>query len=68
MDDPRCKIAAIVMDDSRCNGLLNGMVIEIEDLRCKSLLYRAKNDMEDPRCGSTAIEMDDPRSRGLSRA
>lgn len=67
MDDPRCKIAAIETDDSRCSGLLNGMVIEMEDLRCKSLLYRASG-MEDPRCASTAIEMDDPRCNSLSRA
>jgi len=68
MDDPRCKIAAIEMEDSRCNGLLNGMVVEMEDLRCRSLLYRAPKEMEDPRCRSTGTEMDDPRCRSLSRA
>jgi len=68
MDDPRCKIAAIEMDDHRCSGLLNGMVVQMEDFRCKSLHYRATNEMEDPRCGGNATEMDDPRCRGLSRA
>jgi len=68
MEDPRCKIAAIEMDDSRCSGLLNGMVIETEDLRCKSLRYRATNEMDDPRCARTAIEMEDPRCRSQSRA
>jgi len=68
MDDPRCKIAAIATDDSRCSGLLNGMVIEMEDLRCKGLLYRAADEMEDPRCCRTVLEMDDPRCKGLSRA
>lgn len=67
MDDPRCKIAAIGIDDSRCRGLLNGMIVEMEDLRCIGLHYRASNRMEDPRCGGTAHEMDDPRCRGLSR-
>jgi hypothetical protein len=68
MDDPRCKIAAIEMDDTRCNEPLNGMTMEMEDLRCKSLCYRATNEMEDSRCWTTAIEMDDPRCRCLSRA
>jgi hypothetical protein len=38
MEDPRCKIVAIEMDDLRCRSPLNAVVIEIEDLRCKSPL------------------------------
>ena len=38
MEEPRCKIAAIQMEDPRCIGILRGVVIEMEDPRCRGLL------------------------------
>ena len=61
MEDPRCKIVAIEMDDLRCRSPLNGVVIEIEDFRCKSLLNRVVLEIEDSRCSCVAIKMEDPR-------
>jgi hypothetical protein len=46
------RIAAMKAEDLRCKGLITGVVVE----------------MEDPRCKSAAIEMEDPRCRGLNRA
>ena len=65
MEDPRCKIVAIEMDDLRCRSPLNAVVIEIEDLRCKSLLNRVVLEIEDPRCNRVAIRMEDPRCESL---
>lgn len=65
MEDPRCRIAAVEIDDTRCKSLIQGVVIEAEDLRCKSLGYRVTTEMEDPRCVSVAMKMDDPRCQSL---
>ena len=65
MEDPRCKIVAIEMDDLRCSSALHGVVIEIEDLRCKSLLNRVVLEIEDSRCSCVAIKMEDPRGKNL---
>ena len=65
MEDPRCKIVAIEMDDLRCRSPLNAVVIEIEDLRCKSLLNRVVLEIEDLRCNRVAIRMEDPRCESL---
>jgi len=70
MEDPRCKIAAIQVEDPRCIGILRGVVIEMEDPRCRGLfqgvlLKRAAIEMEDPRCRHVGIEMEDPRCRNL---
>ena len=65
MTDPRCKIAAIVIDDSRCKSLLSGVVVEMEDPRCKSLCYRMVLEMEDPGCMRMAVKMEDPRCKSL---
>ena len=65
MEDPRCKIAAVELDDTRCKGLIQGVAIEVEDPRCKSLSYRATKEMDDPRCASLAMKMDDPRCQSL---
>jgi hypothetical protein len=40
-------------------------VIEIEDLRCKSLLNRVVLEIEDSRCSCVAIKMEDPRCKNL---
>ena len=43
MEDPRCQIAAIEMEDSRCTDIPNSGVIQVEDRRCESLqLERAR--------------------------
>jgi hypothetical protein len=65
MEDSRCRIAAVELDDARCKSLIQGVVIEAEDHRCKSLGYRATTEMDDPRCASTAIKMDDPRCQNM---
>ena len=65
MEDPRCKIVAIEMDDLRCRNSLNGVVIEIEDFRCKSLIDRVVLEVEDTRCNRMAIKMEDPRCKSL---
>ena len=61
MNEPRCKIAAFEIDDPRCGKLLDGVVIVIEDLRCRNLGDRLVLEMEDPRCSRTAMKMEDPR-------
>jgi hypothetical protein len=68
MTDPRCKIAAIEIDDPRGNGVFRGVTIEMEDLRCKSLINRVVIDVQDHRCNRTAIKMVDPRCKDLFRA
>ena len=65
MEDPRCRIAALEMDDLRCKGLLSGVMIEVEDPRYKSLYYRAALEIEDPRCNRVPIKMEDPRCTSL---
>jgi hypothetical protein len=65
MEDPRCKIVAIEIQDPRYRNLLNGVVIEMEDPRCKSLLNRVVLEIEDSRCYRVAIEMEDPRCKSL---
>ena len=73
MEDPRCKIAAMAMEDSRCKGMLRGVEIEMEDPRCMSLPNRVSPpnrvllEMEDPRCKIAAMAMEDPRCKGLLR-
>ena len=68
MEDPRCKIVAIEMDESRCRNSVNGVVIEIEDFRCKSLIDRVVLEVEDARCNRMAIKMEDPRCKSLLMA
>ena len=65
MEDPRCRIAALEMDDLRCKGLLSGVMIEVEDPRYKSLHYRVALEIEDPRCNRVPIKMEDPRCTSL---
>ena len=65
MEDSRCRIAAVELDDARCKSLIQGVVIEAEDHRCKSLGYRATTEMEDPRCASVAMKIDDPRCQNM---
>ena len=57
MEDSRCKVVAIEMDESRCRNSVNGVVIEIEDFRCKSLIDRVVLEVEDARCNRSAIKM-----------
>ena len=40
MEDPRCKIVAVEMDDLRCKSLLNRVALEIEDPRCNRVAIR----------------------------
>jgi hypothetical protein len=61
MEDPRCKVAAIEMEDFQCEGFQIGMEIEIEDLRCERLPNRAALQTENPRCMLIVVEMEDPR-------
>lgn len=64
MEDTRCKIVAIEVDDLRCNRL-NDLVIEMGDFRCKSLLNRETLEIDDPRCNRMAIRVEDPRCQSL---
>ncbi|MGA2729271.1 MAG: hypothetical protein ACLPH3_00385 [Terracidiphilus sp.] len=64
MEDARCRIAALEMDDPRCGkGLLSGVEIEMEDSRCKSLFYGVALEMDDPRCRRETVDMEDPRCK-----
>ena len=71
MEDPRCTIAAIGTEDPRCNSMHRGVVIEMEDHRCKGLLQgvtlrSVSIAIEDPRYSIAAVvEMEDPRCSGL---
>ena len=50
MEEHRCKIAAVGVEDSRCQSLVDGAVVEMEDQRCQSLnFFRAVVDIEDQR-------------------
>jgi len=48
MEEHRCKIAAVGVEDSRCQSLVDGAVVEMEDQRCNFVEMR----MEDPRCSN----------------
>ena len=65
MEDPRYKVAAIEMEDSRCTGLQNGMDIQVEDFRCERLPNRAAIPAEDPRCAHLVVATEDPRCQWL---
>jgi hypothetical protein len=65
MDEHRCKIVATWMEDSRCQCLLNGVIVEIEDQRYQSLNLSAVIEIEDYRCNRVAIQMEDPRCNSL---
>ena len=65
MEDPRCKIVAVEMDELRSRSPLNGMLIAMEDLRCRSLPNRATLEIEYPRCHCVQTKMDDPRCNSL---
>jgi hypothetical protein len=67
MEDSRCKIAAIEIEHPRCKEQWNGIVIETEDFRCKSLSTRKVIEIEDSRCSLTAMKMEDPRCGNLLR-
>jgi hypothetical protein len=68
MDDPRYTIAAIEIDDVRCGSLLRGVAVEMEDPRCRNLNNRLVLEMEDPRCSPVAMKMEDPRCGNLFMA
>jgi len=55
MEDARCKVVAMEMDEFRCRSPLSGVVLEIEDPRCKSLADRVVLEIEDPRGSFVAI-------------
>jgi len=75
MEDPRCTIAAVEMEDLRCRSMIGGVVIEMEDFRCLSLRdegFRSKSmhdrvavQTEYPRSARVTIEMEDPRCKYL---
>jgi len=64
MEDHRCIIVAMEMEDPRCKSLLHGLVHEMEDPRCESLRSVAIG-MEDPRCRIVAHVTEDPRCGSL---
>lgn len=65
MEEHRCRIAAIEMEDSRCQSMLTGVVVEFEDQRCRSLNLRAEIEVEDRRCNRVENRMEDPRCASL---
>ena len=65
MEELRCKIAAIRMEDSRCQELFEGAVVEVEDQRCTRLAHSLVIEIEDSRFDSMAVRMEDPRCSGL---
>jgi hypothetical protein len=66
MEEHRCKIAAVGVEDSRCQSLVDGAVVEMEDQRCQSLnFFRAVVDIEDQRCNFVEMRMEDPRCSNL---
>lgn len=70
MEDSRCRIAAIKVEDPRCRSLLMGVEIEMEDPRYKGphqdvILKGATIEIEDARCKRVGIEMEDPRCWSL---
>jgi hypothetical protein len=65
MEDPRCKIAAMEMEDLRCRNTVDAVVICMEDLRCQCLRDHIVIEMEDCRCRSERTEMEDARCQGL---
>ena len=65
MEDPRYKVAAIEMEDSRCTGLQNGMDIQVEDFRCERLPNLTAIPAEDPRCIHLVVATEDPRCQWL---
>ena len=67
MEESRCRVAAMRTEDSRCNKLIAGVVVEM-DPRYKGLWLGLVAEMEDPRCRIAVTEMEDPRCRGLNWA
>ena len=65
MEEHRCRMVALVVDDSRCKNLFDGAMIEAEDPRHSSQRWRVEIEVEDSRCNRIAIEMEDPRCRGF---
>ena len=66
MEDARCEVAAVKIDDPRCKGLFKGVDVGMEDHRCKSLSPYAALQVEDSRCWSTGMEFEDPRCQNLA--
>ncbi len=65
MEDPRYQVAAIKMEDPRCQGLQNGITIAKEDLRSERPANRGVMHIEDPRCMRVEIVMEDSRCQWL---
>lgn len=66
MEEHRCRIAAMVVEDFRCKSLLDSAHIVTQDPRYRCLYRRVEVEVEDSRCNSVAAEMEDPRCKGLS--
>ncbi len=65
MEFSRCKIAAIEIQDLRCSSLLAGVTIEMEDSRCRGLNERRELEVDDARCAHAPIKVEDPRCWSL---
>jgi hypothetical protein len=65
MEEHRCRIAAVGAEDSRCEILVHGAVVELEDKRCRSLKLRAVLEVEDCRSNGVTVRTEDPRCIGL---
>jgi hypothetical protein len=66
MEEHRCRMVAMEVEDFRCKSLLDSALIVTRDPRYKSLHRGVDVEVEDSRCSSVAIEMEDPRCKGLS--
>jgi len=65
MEDQRCRIVAIAVEDFRCKSLLDSALTVTQDPRYKCLHRSVEVEVEDSRCSRVAIEMEDPRCQGL---
>ena len=64
MGDPRCKITGIWIEDLRCQSLVES-VVQLEDQRCVGLDNRLVVEFGDPRGNRGPIRMEDPRCTSL---
>lgn len=65
MEDPRCRSAAVEVDEPRCKNMLVAATIGIEDPRSNGLLNRAAFVSEVFVSRGTTMKMEDPRCQSL---
>jgi hypothetical protein len=65
MEEHRCKIAGLQIEDPRCHSLVAAVMVQQEDQRCEWLSDRMAMVRVDSPGNCTPMLTDDPRCRSL---